>query len=66
MDILKAEIERKRKQLQDSNVVQGGKKYFKRSDLMAKNEEEYLKRHGLQKVTLDEAKVFAYDSNITN
>jgi pre-mRNA-splicing factor 18 len=56
MEAIKAEIERKRKQLADSNVlVSGGKKYFKRSELIAKNEEDYLKRHGLLKV--DEPKV---------
>lgn len=49
MDILKKEIERKRKQLEDANLVGENKKYFKRGDLIAKHEEEYLKRHGLLK-----------------
>lgn len=62
MEAIKAEIERKRKQLEDSKILPaGGKKYFKRSDLMAKNEEDYLKRHGLHKVddndVSDQAKV---------
>jgi hypothetical protein len=48
MDIIKAEIERKRKQVTEANLG-AGKKYFKRSELIAKHEEDYLKRHGLQK-----------------
>jgi len=55
MDILKAEIERKRKAAAE---ISGGKKYFKRAELIAKHEEEYLKRHGLQKVAVDETKVY--------
>lgn len=47
MDAIKREIERKRKQLEDANLVGGNKKYFKRGELIAKHEEEYLKRHGL-------------------
>lgn len=50
MDILKAEIERKRKLILDKNVVPEGKKYFKRSELMARNEEEYLKKHAPQRL----------------
>ncbi|ODM95472.1 Pre-mRNA-splicing factor 18 [Orchesella cincta] len=55
MDILKKEIERKRKQLEDANLVGGEKKYFKRGELIAKNEEDYLKRHGLIKASQDSA-----------
>ncbi|OXA49988.1 pre-mRNA-splicing factor 18 [Folsomia candida] len=55
MEAIKAEIERKRKQLEDSKVVSGGQKYFKRSELMARNEEAYLVRHGLQKAATNEA-----------
>ncbi|XP_074644963.1 pre-mRNA-splicing factor 18-like [Tubulanus polymorphus] len=47
MDILKAEIERKRKQIQSTNVLAPEKKYFKRGDLAAKQTEEYLKKHRL-------------------
>ena len=43
MDVLLAEIERKRKQI-DSNEVTSNKKYFRRGELAAKQEEEYLKR----------------------
>lgn len=49
MDAIKKEIERKRKQLQEANLGGGDKKYFKRSELIAKHEEDYLKRHGLLK-----------------
>jgi len=45
MEAIKAEIERKRKQLEDAKVINEGKKYFKRGDLINKNEEEYLKKH---------------------
>ncbi|XP_033332375.1 pre-mRNA processing factor 18 isoform X1 [Megalopta genalis] len=39
MDILKAEIMKKRKQLEESNVLQNNRKYFKRSDLVLKDAE---------------------------
>ena len=35
MDFLKAEIERKKRQIQEKNVLQPEKKYFKRGDLLA-------------------------------
>ena len=38
MDFLKAEIERKRKQIKEKNVLQPDKKYFKRGDLAAVQE----------------------------
>jgi len=50
MDFLKAEIERKKKQMKDSNVLAPNKKYFKRGDLAAKQEEEYWKKHKRLKV----------------
>jgi len=46
MDFLKAEIERKRKQIQEKNVLQPEKKYFKRGDLAAVQEAEYLAKYG--------------------
>ena len=46
MDFLKAEIERKRKQIQEKNVLQRDKKYFKRGDLAAVQEAEYLAKYG--------------------
>ncbi|XP_054751913.1 pre-mRNA-splicing factor 18-like [Lytechinus pictus] len=47
MDFLKAEIARKKKQLEKTNLVDSGsgKKTFKRADLKAKQEEEYWKKH---------------------
>ena len=44
MDLLKAEIERKRKLLQQKGVVEEGKKFFKREALVKKEEEEYWSR----------------------
>ncbi|XP_064604786.1 LOW QUALITY PROTEIN: pre-mRNA-splicing factor 18-like [Liolophura sinensis] len=44
MDILKAEIARKRKQLEQCEVVAPDKKFFKRGDLAKKQEEEYWKK----------------------
>ena len=52
MDFLKAEIERKRKKLQE--VEKGGKKYFKRGDLMEKERQEYLKRHQPKQEEIEE------------
>ncbi|KAM3966887.1 pre-mRNA processing factor 18 [Aphomia sociella] len=47
MDILKAEIAKKRKLLEEKNVLDPNKnkKYFKRGDLLAKEQEEYFKKH---------------------
>ena len=42
---LKAEIERKRKNVESMNVLLPEKKCFRRGDLEAKNEEEYWKKH---------------------
>ncbi|XP_060083409.1 pre-mRNA-splicing factor 18-like [Ylistrum balloti] len=43
---LKAEIERKKRQLEKNNdIMAPNKKYFKRGDLAAKQEDEYWKRH---------------------
>ncbi|XP_068973537.1 pre-mRNA-splicing factor 18 isoform X1 [Bombus flavifrons] len=39
MDILKAEIMKKRKQLEESNVLQNNRKYFRRGELIAKDQE---------------------------
>ncbi|XP_067275761.1 pre-mRNA-splicing factor 18 isoform X1 [Pseudorasbora parva] len=46
MDILKAEIARKRKLIEDKDLVDDSKKYFKRADLARKEEEEYYRRCG--------------------
>ncbi|XP_033115492.1 pre-mRNA-splicing factor 18-like [Anneissia japonica] len=71
MDLLKAEIARKRKQLENTNVLDKEKKFFKRGDLMAKQEEEYWKRNKKEKVeeVEDEAttsKVEDEDPNVIN
>ncbi|XP_076447866.1 pre-mRNA-splicing factor 18-like [Babylonia areolata] len=42
---LKEEIERKKRKLEESNVLRSDKKYFKRGELAAKETEEYLKKH---------------------
>ena len=58
MDILKAEIERKRKQLLEKQLVGPNRKFFKREDLIKKEEEEYLERqkqHHKETVNQDEA-----------
>ena len=45
MNFLKAEIERKRKQLEEKKILGPEKKYFKRADLIEKEREEYFQRH---------------------
>ncbi|KAF4517244.1 hypothetical protein B566_EDAN011628 [Ephemera danica] len=45
MEALKAELARKRKQLEDSKIIAPGKKFFKRNELLAKQEEDYLKKN---------------------
>ena len=46
MDFLKAEIERKKRQMQEKGVMAGpNKKYFKRGDLAKKQREEYIAKH---------------------
>lgn len=42
---LKAEIERKRKNVESMNVLQPEKKFFRRGDLEAKHEEAYWKNY---------------------
>uniref|UniRef100_A0A182XLZ9 Pre-mRNA-splicing factor 18 n=1 Tax=Anopheles quadriannulatus TaxID=34691 RepID=A0A182XLZ9_ANOQN len=49
MDVLKAEIARKRKLLEEKKLVGDKKKYFKRGELLAQEEEEYLEKSGLNK-----------------
>jgi len=46
MDFLKQEIERKKRQIAEKNVLQPNKKYFKRGDLAAIQEAEYLAKYG--------------------
>ena len=56
MDFLKAEIERKKRLIADKNVMQPEKKYFKRSDLVAVQEKEYLKKYGTGSLAQEEEK----------
>lgn len=44
MDVLKAEIERKRRQLESKDLIGPQRKFFKRGDLIKKTEEEYEER----------------------
>lgn len=46
MDALKAEIARKRKLLEERNLVNDNRKYFKRGDLIQQEKQEYLERYG--------------------
>jgi len=46
MDIIKAEMDRKRKMLESKQIMVPGKKYFKRGDLAAKEKEEYMLKYG--------------------
>ncbi|XP_067915666.1 pre-mRNA-splicing factor 18 isoform X3 [Heterodontus francisci] len=48
MEQLKAEVARKRRLLQEKELLGESKKYFKRSDLAKKEEEVYLERCGYQ------------------
>ncbi|TKR78186.1 hypothetical protein L596_019036 [Steinernema carpocapsae] len=41
LEALKAEMNRKRKTVEEANVIKDGKSYFKRGDLLAKEEEQY-------------------------
>ncbi|KAM3926478.1 pre-mRNA-splicing factor 18 isoform 2-T2 [Leptodactylus fuscus] len=54
MDILKAEIARKRKQLEEKELVGESKKYFKRSELAEKEREAYFERCGYKVTNQDE------------
>lgn len=46
MDLIKAEIARKKRQMEEKGVMAGpNKKYFKRGDLAEKQREEYLAKH---------------------
>ncbi|XP_051579991.1 pre-mRNA-splicing factor 18 isoform X2 [Myxocyprinus asiaticus] len=55
MDILKAEIARKRKLLEEKQLVDDTKKYFKRADLARKEEEDYFRRCGYKLEEKEEA-----------
>nr|XP_061812675.1 pre-mRNA-splicing factor 18 isoform X5 [Nerophis lumbriciformis] len=61
MDILKAEIERKRKLIEEKQLVDESKKFFKRGDLARKEQEDYYRRCGykIDKNEEDEASTSA-------
>ncbi|OTF78703.1 hypothetical protein BLA29_010444, partial [Euroglyphus maynei] len=44
MDLLRAEIAKKRKQLEKSSLIDGEKKFFKREELNKKIDEEYWQK----------------------
>ncbi|XP_022203318.1 pre-mRNA-splicing factor 18 isoform X2 [Nilaparvata lugens] len=48
MEAIKAEIERKKRELLESNVMEPNKKFFKRGQLITKQEEEYKSKYGLK------------------
>ncbi|XP_054844869.1 pre-mRNA-splicing factor 18 isoform X3 [Eublepharis macularius] len=50
MDVLRAEIERKRKLMEEKELLAGNKKYFKRSELAKKETEAYFERCGYKPV----------------
>lgn len=52
MDILKAEIEKKRKALKERGLIGPEKKFFKREELIKKEEEEYLSKHEQKETTV--------------
>jgi len=54
MDFLKAEIERKKRQIAEKNVMAPEKKYFKRGDLAAVQQKEYLAKYGPKKDDIEE------------
>ncbi|XP_056334892.1 pre-mRNA-splicing factor 18 isoform X2 [Danio aesculapii] len=54
MDILKAEIARKRKLIEEKELIDDSKKYFKRAELARKEEEDYYRRCGYKMDKPDE------------
>ncbi|KAL3265953.1 hypothetical protein HHI36_010141 [Cryptolaemus montrouzieri] len=67
MEALKAEIARKRKSLEDKQIITPAKKYFSRGELLAKEREEYIKTYGLpttKEVEKSEPKDDSAESNV--
>lgn len=54
MDLLRAELERKKKQMKDTKLMAPDKKYFKRGDLAAQQTDEYWKKHKKFKTDAEE------------
>uniref|UniRef100_A0A8C8IT17 Pre-mRNA-splicing factor 18 n=1 Tax=Oncorhynchus tshawytscha TaxID=74940 RepID=A0A8C8IT17_ONCTS len=65
MDFLKAEIVRKRKLIEDKDLIDGSKKYFKRADLARKEEDEYFERCGYKMEKKEEKADPSTSSNST-
>uniref|UniRef100_A0A8C7HHN0 Pre-mRNA-splicing factor 18 n=1 Tax=Oncorhynchus kisutch TaxID=8019 RepID=A0A8C7HHN0_ONCKI len=65
MDFLKAEIVRKRKLIEDKDLIDGSKKYFKRADLARKEEDEYFERCGYKVISQQEKADPSTSSNST-
>uniref|UniRef100_A0A0B7B5F5 Pre-mRNA-splicing factor 18 n=1 Tax=Arion vulgaris TaxID=1028688 RepID=A0A0B7B5F5_9EUPU len=66
MEGLKAEIERKKRQLQDSNLITDPKKkYYKQSALVAKQTEEYWKKHNNLAKSENSTKISAHESTVS-
>ncbi|XP_068132243.1 pre-mRNA-splicing factor 18 isoform X2 [Hyperolius riggenbachi] len=63
MDILKAEIARKRKLLEEKELVGESKKFFKRSELAAKEREAYFERCGYKLQNTEEEDDASSSSN---
>ncbi|XP_053698272.1 pre-mRNA-splicing factor 18 [Sabethes cyaneus] len=63
MDVLKAEIARKRKLLEEKKLVDEKKKFFKRGDLLAQELEEYREKYGQQASGSGEAAASANDGD---
>ncbi|CRK94619.1 CLUMA_CG008119, isoform A, partial [Clunio marinus] len=55
MDILKAEIAKKRKLLEDKNLVDDKRKYFRRGELLEKEKEEYIHKYLANEVKINQA-----------
>ena len=64
MDFLKAEIARKKRLIEEKQVLKGPQnKYFKRGDLAAKQEQEYLDKYGPKLPKKDEEDKDAGEGN---
>ncbi|XP_067420680.1 pre-mRNA-splicing factor 18 isoform X1 [Emydura macquarii macquarii] len=63
MDILKAEISRKRQLLEEKELVGGNRKYFKRSELAKKEETAYYERCGYKVQQKEEEEKLVTSSN---
>uniref|UniRef100_A0A8C7SDV1 Pre-mRNA-splicing factor 18 n=1 Tax=Oncorhynchus mykiss TaxID=8022 RepID=A0A8C7SDV1_ONCMY len=65
MDFLRAEIVRKRKLIEDKDLIDDSKKYFKRADLARKEEDEYFERCGYKVISQQEKADPSTSSNST-